>query len=259
MKKSINYYRCFILLIGFFSACSNHIYNNRSNKASSEWRTGVALYSFHTFPFEVSLAKADSAGAKNVEGFSFYQLGREFNNVTMGKLSEEGSQKMKQMLDKHGLKMPSMYVEGAKDVVGWKRYFDMAQNFSMEYFVCEPPKEQWNMIDRLAGVYKIKVAIHNHWKGISMYWHPDSVLVAIKGHSNFGACADLGHWVRSGLDPVKCLRQLQGHILGIHLKDLDESNNLKAQDVEVGKGVINFTAVINELKRQHYNVITYVE
>lgn len=251
MKSRFNYYVCFILLMGFFSACSNHIYSKRSdNKISTgmplEWREGVALYSFHEFPFETALAKADSAGAKNVEGFSFYQLGKEFNNVTMGNLSGEGLQKMKQMLVKHGLKMPSMYVEGAKDAVGWEKYFEMAHSFNMEYLVCEPPKAQWNMIDSLAGIYKIKVAIHNHWKGISIYWHPDSVLAAIKGHSNFGACADLGHWVRSGLYPVKCLRQLQGHIFGIHLKDLDEFNNLKAQDVEVGKGVINFTEVIND-------------
>ena len=264
MKKNTNYYWPFIFMAIFITSCGNQSnksnpHNNTGDKIVPEWKTGVALYSFHAHPFEVALAKADSAGAKYVEGFSFYQLGKKFNNVTMGNLSGEGLQKMKQMLDKRGLKMPSMYVEGAKDAAGWKKHFDMAQSFSMEYLVCEPPKAQWDMLDSLAGLYNIKVAIHEHSKELSAYWHPDSVLAALKGHPNLGVCADLGHWVRSGLDPAECLHKLQGHILGIHLKDVDEVNNLKANDVEVGKGVINFTDVINELKRQHYNGITYVE
>lgn len=51
----------------------------------------------------------------------------------------------------------------------------------------------WDPIDSLAGVYGMNVAIHEHWKGTSAYWYPDSVLDAQKDHPNFGACADLGH------------------------------------------------------------------
>jgi sugar phosphate isomerase/epimerase len=35
-----------------------------------------------------------------------------------------------------------------------------------------------------------------------------------------GACCDTGHWVRSGLHPVECLKKLEGRILGFHLKDV---------------------------------------
>jgi sugar phosphate isomerase/epimerase len=31
-----------------------------------------------------------------------------------------------------------------------------------------------------------------------------------------GATADTGHWLRSGLDPVACLKILQGHITSAH-------------------------------------------
>ncbi len=152
-----------------------------------------------------------------------------------------------------------MYVADAKDAEEWKRYFEMAKTLDMEFLVCEPKKEHWNILDSLGEIYKIKTAIHEHAKGSSRYWHPDSVLAAIKGHKNIGACADLGHWVRSGLDPVKCLQQLKGHIIGIHLKDIAESNNLKGEDVIVGKGVINFPGVVNELKAQNFNGMVYVE
>ncbi len=115
------------------------------------------------------------------------------------------------------------------------------------------------MIDSLAGLYKMKIAIHEHAKGISAYWHPDSVLAAIKGHANIGACADLGHWARSGLNPVECLKLLDGHIIGLHLKDVAEMNNAKAQDVDPGTGVIDFTGVIKELKRQNFKGYIQVE
>lgn len=260
--RNLRTYWWIIALAGvYFAAC-----NNRPNDPSIdsqvenvEWKTGVALYSFHTLPFKLALEKADSGNLRYVEGFSFYKLGKEYNDRTMGSLSKENINKMKEQLKQRNLKMVSMYVSGGNNLDEWKNTFEMAKEFGLEYITCEPLKEHWNMIDSLAGIYKIKVAVHNHWKEISTYWHPDSVLAAIKGRENFGACADIGHWVRSGLDPAKCLEKLNGQILGIHLKDVDESGNPKANDVTVGTGVIDFVSVVNELKRQDYNGMVYVE
>ena len=88
---------------------------------------------------------------------------------------------------------------------------------------------------------------------------PDSVLAAIEGHPNFGACADLGHWPKSGIDPVDGVKKLAGHIIAIHLKDIAEFNNTKIQDVPVGKGVVNFPGVFEELKRQGFKGNIYIE
>lgn len=90
----------------------------------------------------------------------------------------------------------------------------------------------------------IKMAIHEHARGLSRFWHPDSVLVALEGHESFNARGDLGHWVRIGLDPVECLRKLEGHLLSIPAKDLDEFRNIEANDVKIGPGVINCATVI---------------
>ena len=253
------YFFSITILSSCGSNSSNNMSRNESDSQKAEWKTGVALYSFNRFSFVDALAKADSAGAKYVEGFSFHKLGKEFNDSSMSALSDADIDKIKQMLEKKGIEMQSMYVGGAKDAEGWKYYFEMAKKLGMHYLVCEPEKEQWDMLDSLAGLYQIKIAIHEHAKGKSIYWHPDSVLAAIKGHSNFGACADLGHWVRSGLNPVDCLKKLEGHVIGVHIKDLDESNNINANYVTVGKGVIDFPAIITELKRQQFKGNAYVE
>jgi sugar phosphate isomerase/epimerase len=194
-----------------------------------------------------------------VEGFAFHNLGEEFNDKTMATIKPEDIIKMKKMLSGKNLKMQSMYVSGAKNEADWKYYFELAKEMNMQHLVCEPEKESWDMLDSLAGLYKIKIAIHEHAKGKSLYWHPDSVLAAMKNHPNFGVCADLGHWERSGLNPAECLKKLEGNILGVHLKDIHQSDNPEANDVIIGKGVINFPAVIDELKRQRFKGVIQVE
>jgi len=272
MKKYCYYLFQFIIGSLVVISCNDNVSHNidssdtgnvkpsdQSPSAAAQWNMGIALYSFNLFPFSVSLDKTDSAGVKFVEGFSFHALQGEFKDTTMADLSSHGIMNMKRILDEKGIKMRSMYVADGKDAEDWKRYFEVAKRLGMEFLVCEPKKEHWDLLDSLGSIYKVKIAIHEHAKGSSMYWHPDSVLAAIKGHKNIGACADLGHWVRSGLDPVTCLNQLKGHIIGVHLKDISASNNLKGEDVIVGKGVIDFPGVVNELKAQNFKGMVYVE
>lgn len=232
--------------------------SDQAPNTPATWNMGIGLYSFNLFPFSVSLDKADSAGVKFVEGFSFHALKGAFKDSTMANLSSHGIMNMKRMLDEKGIKMRSMYVAGGKDAEEWKRYFEMAKTLGMEFLVCEPKKEHWDLLDSLGEIYNVKIAIHEHAKGSSAYWHPDSVLAAIKGHKNIGACADLGHWTRSGLDAVKCLNQLKGHILGVHLKDVSKAET-EGEDVIVGKGLIDFAGVTRELKAQNFTGLVYME
>jgi sugar phosphate isomerase/epimerase len=66
-----------------------------------------------------------------------------------------------------------------------------------------------------------------------------------------GSCADTGHWVRSDLNPVECLRILKGRIISCHLKDLNEMG-LGAHDVPFGCGVSDVPALLKELRAQRF-------
>ena len=109
------------------------------------------------------------------------------------------------------------------------------------------------IIGRLANKYKIRVSFHNHPKP-SHYWDPETVLTAIKAANSkyVGACPDVGHWVRSGLDPVECLKKLEGHIQHLHFKDLNVAGERKAHDVHWGTGVVGVKSLLQELKRQKF-------
>jgi sugar phosphate isomerase/epimerase len=226
---------------------------------TKDWKFGVALWTFHTFNFPDALAKVDSAGLAYIEPNTFHKTGPALKDSLILQLSPAGIEKLKALIAQKGLKAESIYIVGDSTIQSWKKQFDIAKQLGVTFVTTEPPVNMWDSIDSLAGVYGIKVAIHEHWKGVSQYWHPDSVLAAIKDHPNFGACADLGHWPKSGIDPLEAVKKLKGHIIGVHLKDIAAFNDPKLKDVPVGTGVVNFPAIFEELKKQQFKGPIYIE
>ena len=251
----------------FFAACNSNVQQSAAaNKDSSaitdpstDWKFGVALWTFHTFNFADALDKIDSAGLVYIEPNTFQKGGPDVKDSLVFQLSAVGIAKLKSLVVKKGLKVESIYIAGDSTVVSWKKQFDIAQGFGVKFVTAEPSLTMWDSIDSLAGVYGVKVAIHEHWKGVSRYWSPDSVLAAIKNHPNFGACADLGHWPKSGINPLEAVKKLSGHIIGVHLKDIAAYNNPALKDVPVGTGVVDFPAIFAELKKQNFKGHIYIE
>ncbi len=258
MKKLFTYgffSLCISLSLGGLAKLPDKYVNKKLNivkKAPKDWKLGVALYTFNGFSFPDQLAKADSAGLHFIEGYTFGKAGAALKDSAVMNLSKSGVRQLKQMIQAKGLKMESIYLVGGKTIDRWKKEFDIAKELGVNYVTAEPPVHLWDGVDSLSGIYKIKVAIHNHWKGTSVYWTPDSLLIAMKNHPNFYACPDLGHYPKSGINPVDALKKLQGRIIAIHLKDIAEYNNPKLKDVPIGTGVVNFMEVFAELKRQGF-------
>ena len=225
---------------------------------TADWKIGVQLWTFRLFTQSEAIAKADSAGVRYIEAF----LGQPFDKTskdTFGiSMSAAGRQKLKDVLKQHNIQMVAMGVTTPNGKDEWIKTFELAKEFGLSYITSEPIKTQWDLADSLAGVYGIKIAIHDHPKP-NEYWHPDSVLAAVKGHSNIGSCADLGHWARNGLNLVDCLKKLEGHIFGVHLKDIVKFDKTDAADTVVGKGVIDFAPAFAELNRQKFKGMFSIE
>jgi sugar phosphate isomerase/epimerase len=226
--------------------------------STAGFKLGVQMWTFRMFSFSDALDKVDSSGIKNIEAFIGQNLGGGMSGKYGLDMSPETIAKLKALLNKHGIQAVAMGVIVPKNKAEWVRTFELAKNLGMSYITAEPIKNQWDLVDSLAGVYGIPVAIHDHPKP-NMYWSPDSVLAAIQGHTHIGSCADVGHWARNGLNPVDCLKKLEGHIIGVHLKDIVEFNNPKANDTVVSKGVVDFPAVLAELKRQNFKGMLSIE
>lgn len=226
---------------------------------SKDWKLGAALWTFHTVNFPESLNKVDSAGVKYIEPNTFHSAGPDLKDSMILQLSPAGIEKLKSMIAAKGLTCESIYIVGDSTIDSWKKQFDIAKQLGVEFVTTEPPLNMWNSIDSLAGTYGIKVAIHEHWKGVSHYWDTDTTLMAIEGRPNFYVCADLGHWPKSGVNPLDAVKKLSGHIIGIHLKDIAAYNDPSLKDVPVGTGVVDFPAIFQELKKQGFKGHIYIE
>src|SRR5579863_1811970 len=229
-----------------------------SAASPTDWKIGVQMWTFHFVSFRKALAKADSAGVHNIEAFPGQTLGGDLPGAFGPEMSDDTRAKVKQLLDSAGIHIYAMGVVSPGTIDEWVKYFDLAKYYGLSYITCEPRKNQWDAIDSLADIYQINLAIHDHPRP-NAYWHPDSVLAAIKDHKHIGSCADIGHWARNGLDPVTCLKELEGHIYGVHLKDIDKPGNTQAKDMIVGTGVIQFDPIFQELKRQNFKGLISIE
>ncbi len=229
-----------------------------SRGSTAGFRLGVQMWTFRMFSFADALNKVDSAGIKNIEAFWGQNLGGGMPGAFGIDMSAGTRNKVKQLLQSKKIQVVAMGVISPKDKNEWIKAFELAKEFGLSYITSEPNKAHWDMIDSLAGAYGIKVAIHEHPRP-NPYWHPDSALAAIKGRANIGACADIGHWERSGIKAVDALKMLDGHLVGVHLKDIIKFNDTEAADTTVSQGVIDIPAVMNELKRQNFNGMLSIE
>ena len=78
------------------------------------------------------------------------------------------------------------------------------------------------------------------------------MLNAIKGHDpRIGACADLGHYIRSAEDPVKAILLLNDRLFGIHLKDFAEQT-AGSRGVILGKGHLDLVGMYKALRKVNF-------
>lgn len=135
-----------------------------------------------------------------------------------------------------------------------RKVFDFARKMGIRTVVCEPADEAFPVLDKLLEEYDLRAAIHNHPQP-AKYALPGTTLERLKGRSGrIGVCADTGHWMREGLNPVECLRLLKGRILDMHLKDrTDFGKGASAKDVAWGSGRAGVRDILAELTLQDYD------
>lgn len=111
--------------------------------------------------------------------------------------------------------------------------FRLARNLGVGVLSANPSKRAFSSLEKLVDQYDIRIAIHNHGPEDERWRRPEWIMEAVDGlDPRIGACADLGHFIRAGVDPVMALEILGSRVLGVHLKDFDDEEN----DVVLGEG-----------------------
>lgn len=253
---------CFAGLRGINALAADMVQSSSPSAAKIGWLLGVQQYTFRRFSFYETLDMMVKLGIERVEPAFFLPLDKARPGLATNEdLSPELRREVKQRMSDRGLSMPVFYSNLDADADRAQKIFDFCKEMGAGTIVAEPPAEAFDMIEKLCDQYEINLAIHNHPKSPeSKYWNPDSVLAACQGRSpRIGGCCDTGHWVRSGLDPVACLKRMEGRVLGFHLKDVIEAGKPEARDVPLGEGKANYAEVLSELHRQGYKGVLIIE
>jgi sugar phosphate isomerase/epimerase len=213
---------------------------SQTTQAQDQWRLGMQAYSFNRFTFYEAVDKNRALGMKTIEAYPGQKLSAEHGDTKFDhNMSAALMLEVKQMLKAQGVTLVNYGVVGLpNDEAECRKVFAFAKAMGIETIVSEPPEDAFDLIDRLCQEYEIGVALHNHPKP-SHYWDYKTVLRLCEGRSQWiGACADTGHWTRSGIDPVEAIRALgmAGRIRSLHFKDLNEFGVRNAHDVPWGQG-----------------------
>lgn len=217
------------------------------------WRLGCQAYSFNRFTFFEAVDKTASAGLHYIEAYPGQKISDKIDAQMGPEMSADVRKAVLTKLSDSGVKLVNFGV-GAYD----RRHFEFAKEMGIETLVSEPKKDGFEAIDKLCAEFDINLAIHNHPKP-SEYWNPDAEIEVFKGRSKrIGACADTGHWPRSGLNSLECLKKLEGRIISFHFKDLNKMG-ADAHDVPWGTGICDVKAMLTEIHRQKIKAVFSIE
>ena len=215
------------------------------------WRLGIEAYTFQKFTLFEAIEKTAQLGLPFMGGLSFQQVSKDIPKNFEPGLSDDELRQVRFKLDAAGVRLLTYYIHDIPaDEAGCRKVFEFGRKIGVETFMSEPKLEALDTVGKFCDEYGINVAIHNHDRQASpVYWNPEGILKACEGRSKrLGACADLGYWMRSGLDPVECVRQLKDRLITVHMHDLDELTP-QGHDVPWGTGAAKAEAFIKEIHR----------
>jgi len=215
----------------------------------------VQCWTFRKFSFFETLDKVKELGVFYLQPYPGQKLGGEAVPLSRfdHNMSEDQIKQVKQKLKEYGIRLVSygvVYFENNEESM--RKVFDFARKMGIRTIVTEPRYDDFSLIERMVKKYNINIAIHNH-PDPTKYAHPETVLKRVKGlDERIGSCADTGHWMRTGVNPVEALRMLKGRIIDVHLKDLNEFGIKDAVDVPFGQGKANIKSILAELTQQNF-------
>ncbi len=216
---------------------------------------GTQSYTFREFTVLEAIEKTAKAGGRTFEfypgqAFSTDQPEVQWNHHASDEMIEE----FEEHLERFGLLAVNYGVVGiSSDESEARQVFDFAQRLGLRGITTNSTGSL-DTIEALVREYDIKVAFHNHPRRPNdpgyRLWDPEWLSGHLEGRDDrIGACADTGHWIRSGLNPVEALRALDGRIMSLHLKDLNAPDS---HDVILGTGMGDIPGVLEELRRQEF-------
>jgi sugar phosphate isomerase/epimerase len=227
----------------------------------AQYKTGpigvsVQAYSFNRYTTFEAIDKVSQVGAKLIELYPGQKLAADGEDKVDQNMSAEATEKLKKKLAEKNIRAIAFGVTGIpNDEAGARKLFTWAKGLGIAVINTEDVGSL-DTAEKMAKEFDICVGLHDHPKRDNdpnyKMWDPNYILSVVKNRDKrIGSCADIGHWVRSGIKPIDAVKILSGRIVSSHFKDLNEFSG-NGHDVPWGTGISDVKLVLDEYKRQGF-------
>jgi sugar phosphate isomerase/epimerase len=240
---------CLLLSLASCSAISKIAHNSSETPLEKlNWKLGAQAYTFRALSLFETIDVLKRLDLHYIEMYPGQRFSKENPAKADHNMSDPMIAELKSKLAENNVQAMSYGVVGlSKDEAENRKVFQFASRMGIKTIVSEPNEDALPLIDKMCKEFSMNMAIHDHPKP-SLYWNCETTAKAVAPFSKrIGACADIGHWKRSGMVPAECIKMLQGRIIELHMKDIDD----KKEDVVWGTGTVDVAACLKELKRQN--------
>ena len=225
-------------------------YSESSASAAADLPVGVAGYTFAKFDLDKSIVMMKRIGVSNLSLKEIHlplNSSQETINIAMGKFKEAG-------INVYTVGVVYMKTKEAVD-----QAFKYAKMVGVNMIVGVPNYDLLDYAEEQVKAYDIKLAIHNHGPKDPLYPSPKDVYERIKNKDpRVGLCIDIGHTRRAGVLPEQVVKEYKDRLFDLHIKDVTAGVE-EGKAVEIGRGIIDFPALVKSLKKIHYKGVCSIE
>lgn len=219
-------------------------------KGGAPLTIGIAGYTFAKFDLEKAIAMMKKVDIQYISVKDFH--------LPLNSSTEKIQSVLKQFADA-GIKVYAVGVIYMKTKEAVDEAFAYAQRVGVPLIVGVPNPELLDYTESVVKSSGIRLAIHNHGPEDKLYPSPKNAYDLIKDRDEkMGLCMDIGHAIRAGANPAEVVKLYKNRIFDLHIKDV----TLAAKDgkaIEVGRGVIDFPALVKALQKIRYQGICSIE
>jgi inosose dehydratase len=211
---------------------------------------GIAGYTFAKFDLEKSIAMMKKVDIKYISLKDFH--------LPLNSNAEKIQSVLKQFADA-GIQVYAVGVIYMKSKQAVDDAFDYAKRVGVPLIVGVPNPDLLDYTESVVKSSGIKLAIHNHGPEDALYPGPKNVYDLIKDRDEkMGICLDIGHAIRAGANPAEAIKLYRKRIFDLHIKDVTLAAK-EGKAVEIGRGVIDFPALVKALHKTGYQGISSIE
>lgn len=211
---------------------------------------GFAGYSFVKFDLDKSIGMMKKLGVNNLSVKEFHLP---INS------SQDAVDAVKKKLSDAGIHFYTVGVIYMRTKEAVDQAFSYAQKIGVNMIVGVPAYDVLGYAEEQVKAFDIRLAIHNHGPEDKLYPSPKDVYDRIKNMDpRMGLCIDIGHTLRAGTLPEQAVVAYKDRLFDLHIKDVT-AMKADAKVIEVGRGAIDFPALVKALRKIKYTGVCSIE